>query len=431
MRVAIVGFGAEGQAAYRYWHGHTVTVCDSREDIAVPADAYPQLGSRYLCGLDGYDRIVRSPGVRPDLITAANPGLKPSQITTVSNEFFRVVPTSNIIGVTGTKGKGTTSTLIAHILTAAGHTVHLGGNIGTPALDLLPAIEEHDWVVMELSSFQLLDMNHSPHIGVCLRITPDHLDYHASMEEYVTAKGNIFAHQADTDTAVFHRDNDHSRQLAAHSPGRQLDYSHTQGAYATVADNAIWVDGSRVCDMAVVGLLGAHNLENVTAAAAATYPIVGEVAPLAEAIESFHGLEHRLQLVAEMDGVRYIDDSFSTTPETAIAAITSFTEPKTVIVGGSDKGADFSDLARVIAESDTRAVIVIGDTAPQIVSDLESAEFEGEVITDLDAMAAIIHAARQHTPRGGVVLLSPGCASFGLFSDYKDRGRQFQAAVTA
>lgn len=431
MRVAIVGFGWDGQAAWRYWSQFAeVVVHDQNPDVEVPEGVQSRLGEGYLQGLDAYDLVVRFQGMRREKILDANPGLDPAKVINSTDEFFRASPTSHIIGVTGTKGKGTTTALIGEMLKQAGRRVHVGGNIGTPALDLLPDIQPDDWVVLELSSFQLMDITHSPSVAVCLSVTPDHLDWHTDFAEYAEAKGRIFAHQSGEDTAVYHADNEVSRQLAQASSGRKLDYSRRQKAYAYAGnDSLIRVEGRRVCQVEEVGLRGPHNLENVCAALAATYPVTGEVESLARAVRGFTGLEHRLQLAGEIGNVRYYDDSFATTPETAMAAVNSFDSPQVVILGGSDKGSDFTELARAVAGNSVTAVIVIGVMAPTITSSLQAAGFTGEIVTGCEDMSSIVTAARSRAEPGSVVLLSPACASFGMFADYKDRGNQFAEAV--
>jgi UDP-N-acetylmuramoylalanine--D-glutamate ligase len=195
MNIALAGFSTEGRASYDYFisRGDQVTICDQNVSLAIPDDADAQVGPHYLDNLSGFDLIVRSPGLHPDKILESNPRVK-HKITSGTNEFLKACPTKNIIGVTGTKGKGTTSSLISESLKAAGKTVHLGGNIGVPALSMLPGIKSDDWVVLELSSFQLIDLQQSPPIGVCVMVVSEHLDWHKDFEEYIQAKQNLFKH---------------------------------------------------------------------------------------------------------------------------------------------------------------------------------------------------------------------------------------------
>lgn len=442
MNIAILGYGSQGRAAYEYWNkaGNQLTICDSRYELRVPEGTGRQLGETYLHNLGRFDLIVRAaPSIHPREILEANPDSPTilSKVTTVTNEFFKVCPSKHIIGVTGTKGKGTTSSLVAAILQAAGKTVHLGGNIGVPPLDMLQAgIQPDDWVVLELANFQLIDIHYSPPIGVCVMVVPEHLNWHKDMDEYVQAKQQLFKYQTKDDLAVYNRESHYSKEIAAISPGRKISYEvpgpgaepqQTTGAY--LKNDTIYMDGAAVCKTSDIALLGRHNIENVCAAVAATWEVIGKRAEVVQqAVRQFKGLEHRLEFVRDFDGVHYYDDSFGTTPETAMVAIQAFEQPKVVILGGSDKGAGFDELAHVVATHEVRAAVVIGDTGPAIRKALEAAGYH-HIIDGGQSMTQIVDAARAQAHPGDVVLLSTGCASFGLFKDYKDRGQQFQQAV--
>jgi UDP-N-acetylmuramoylalanine--D-glutamate ligase len=430
MKIAILGYGAQGRSAYDYWRaGNEITVCDGNEQIALPDDVERRLGPDHLKDLDEFDLIVRSPIVHPRDIAAANSPAILDKVTTVTNEFFRVCPTKNIIGVTGTKGKGTTSTLIAKMLEAAGKQVHLGGNIGIPPLDLLgDDVGPDDWVVLELANFQLIDLKYSPHIAVCLMVAPEHLDWHDDEAEYFAAKSRLFEHQAGADIAIYFAENEISRQIAAHGDGQKVPYFAAPGAI--VKDRAIIMDGQRICATNELKLLGKHNWQNACAAVTAAWCVTQNIEAMREVLTSFSGLEHRLELVRELDGVRYYNDSFGTTPETAMVAIQAFSEPKVIILGGSDKGADYGALAKVVAESAIRKVLLIGEQAGRIGAALEAAGVT-DVVPGGDNIDEIVAAARAQARPGDVVLLSPACASFDMFKNYKDRGEQFKRAVLA
>ncbi len=439
MRIAILGFGQEGQAAYDYWRSpdNQLVACDQNEAVELPSDVARQLGPDYLKNLDGFDVVVRSPGIAPSDIVAANsPGIL-TKVTTGLNEFFRVCPTKNIIGITGTKGKGTTSTLIAKMLEAAGKTVHLGGNIGVAPLDVLKgSIQPDDWVVLELSSFQLIDLAYSPHIAVCLMVVPEHLNWHADMDEYVNAKRQLFAHQTVDDLAIYFSGNEASQKIASASPGRIIPYSAKPGAL--VQNNQIMIDGQIICRTSELKLLGQHNWQNVCAAVTAVWFSLSEIEEQVEqnikamhsVLTAFTGLPHRLELVREVNGVQYYDDSFGTTPETAIVAIRAFAQPKVIILGGSDKGATFDELTQAVAASNVRTVVLIGDTGPAIKQGLRRAGYE-HTVDGGTTMHSMVAAAKSQAQSGDVVLLSTGCASFGLFQNYKDRAQQFNQAVQA
>ena len=215
MKIAILGFAGQGQSSYDYWNkkGNQITVCDQSPEVELPKDVTARLGRDYLRNLDDFDLLVRTPALHPRHIVAENSPKILDKVTSNTNEFFKVCPTKNIIGVTGTKGKGTTSTLIAKILQKAEHTVHLGGNIGTPPLDILKDIKKDDWVVLELANFQLIDLKYSPHIGVCLMVEPEHMDWHTDYEEYVAAKQQLFMNQTKTDKAIYYAKNKDSLSM--------------------------------------------------------------------------------------------------------------------------------------------------------------------------------------------------------------------------
>jgi len=430
LHVALVGYSLEGHAAYEYYRarGATITICDMNTELDIPTGAATQLGEGYLADLDRFDVIVRTAGLPPRLILEQNPDVS-HKITTVINEFLRVCPTRNVIGVTGTKGKGTTSSLIAGMLKAAGQQVFLGGNIGLPPLTFLDELTADSWVVLELSSFQLIDLRYSPHLAVCLMVVPEHLNWHEDMDEYTGAKAHLFAQQTSDDVAVYFAENSLSREIASAGAGQKLPYYRSPGAF--VNGNLITIDGQDVCTTDELQLLGAHNWQNACAAVTAVWQAgIRDIAAMRSTLTSFSGLEHRLEFVRELNGVCYYDDSFGTTPETAIVALQAFQQPKIVILGGSDKGAQYDELARAVAAGNVRHALLIGDQAGRIQTALEAAGFH-DFAPGGETMTEMIAAARAAAQPGDIVLLSTGCASFGLFLNYKDRGNQFKSAVQA
>lgn len=422
-KIAILGFGLEGQATLSYLkkNGLDATVLDKKEDPG------------YLTHTSKYDVVFRTPGISPltpELVAAARNG---TVFTSQIEMFFDLCP-SKIIGVTGTKGKGTTSTLIKSILEADGQDVHLGGNIGVPSISFLDKLKEDSIVVLELSSFQLQTLKKSPNIAVVLNITSEHLDYHLDTAEYRKAKSNIVSHQGAEDYAVLNDDYDVPNSFAGLTPASKYSFSRdhkTEGCYVDSKDQIILnVEGEQVvlATFADLKLRGRHNLENVTAASLAAYLAGADPLVISSVIKKFSGLEHRLELVGEVDGVRYYNDSFSTVPETAIAALDSFFEPIILIAGGSDKKSDYTALGQKIAEAQVKAVILIGDMAEKIAKCIPET-YSGELIFGLTDMEEIVAKATELATPGDVVLLSPACASFGLFENYKDRGDKFKAAV--
>ena len=423
-KVAVIGLGIEGRDAINFLleKGADVTLFDKNEVSDLNFDGIDKdrigivAGENYLKGgLSGFEFVVRSPGVYrfiPEIVEAESLGV---EITSAIKIFFEECP-AKIIGVTGTKGKGTTSTLIYEILKSAGKDVYLSGNIGKPYLGLLPALKEDSWVVLEMSSFQLMDMKVSPHISVVLNITEDHLDWHKDRNEYVSAKANIVKYQSQSDFAVVNEEYETSRNFANLTKAMSTLFSKDK-LEAKFKEGLL--------------LRGEHNLENIAAAVTVGKCIGVSEETILETVRNFKGLEHRLELVAEVDGKTFYNDSFATGPQPTIAAVNSFTEPETLILGGSDKGLDYKELGNAIAaKGNVKSVIVVGDTRKKISEALDG-EGAGINILDLEysPMDEIVKKAFEITPDGGVIVLSPGAASFDMFENYKDRGVQFKNSV--
>ena len=318
--------------------------------------------------------------------------------------------------MTGTKGKGTTCSFISSILRAAGKTVHLVGNIGVPALDILPKIEKNDIVVYELSSFQLWDLQKSPHVAVVLMIEPDHLNVHADFNDYLAAKANIAKSQTADDYVVYNSQNEFSSSIADASLAQKKEYPFV------LSDDII----------SAIHLPGKHNVDNACAAILAVKSILPNVSDdeIKKGLSDFTGLPHRLKFVAEKYGVKYYDDSISTTPGSAIAALKAFVEPKILILGGSDKGADYSELAKEIARQNMRSIIINGANADEIREVLREEKVDCEIVQlDMAGMKEVAKSAKNKAQSGDVVILSPAAASFDMFKSYSDRGEQFVAAV--
>lgn len=429
MKIAIIGFGKQGRSAFEYWQSadNQITICDKNELLELPEGAAKKIGSDYLKNLSEFDLIVRSPSIHPkDIIEANSEDIK-SKITSVTNEFFKVCPTKNIIAVTGTKGKGTTSTLIAKILEADDKKVHLGGNIGTPPLDMLKNdIKAEDWVVLELANYQLIDLKYSPKVAVCLMVVPEHLDWHESFDEYVSAKKQLFVYQQPDDIAIYYSGNSQPKEIASVSKGRLIPYYQKPGA--VVENDKITIEGHSICKTSEIKLLGKHNWQNICAATTAVWQVTQNVDAIRSVLASFSGMEHRLELVRELNGVKYYDDSFGTTPETAKMAIEAFTQPKIVILGGRGKDIPFDSLAEVVASNNVKNVIAIGETGLEIMKILANSGYTGVVKGEKD-IESIARQARALAQPGDVILLSPACASFDMFDNYADRGEKFKAAV--
>jgi UDP-N-acetylmuramoylalanine--D-glutamate ligase len=287
-------------------------------------------------------------------------------------------------------------------------------------------------VVLELANFQLIDLKQSPMIAVCLMVVPEHLDWHADMAEYVAAKQQLFVWQTFDDIAIYYADNENSAQIADAGNGAKVPYFAAPGA--RVEDGKIVIgddDGiQEICPVSELKLLGEHNWQNACAAVNAAWQVTHSVGALREVLTTFAGLEHRLEFVRELGGIRYYDDSFGTAPETAIVAVQAFEQPKVLILGGSDKRAEYDELAAVVHHGNVRQVLLIGEQASRIEFALVSAGYTN-FAPGGNTMKDIVANARKSAQAGDVVLLSTACASFDMFQNYKDRGEQFKAAVQA
>jgi UDP-N-acetylmuramoylalanine--D-glutamate ligase len=422
-KIAIVGEGIEGQSSFKWLktRGADVTILDEKQR----AD--------YLKDLDSYDLVVRSPGIK---LSTLEKFVKREKITSQIKIFFDLCP-CEIIGVTGTKGKGTTSSLIYEMLKIQGFDAYLGGNIGLPPFEFLDILNAQSKVVLELSSFQLMDLKKSPHIAVLLMITSEHLNWHSSIEEYIDAKRNIVRHQTEKDFAIINRDYPATNESDILTNGKIYHVSREREAAnegSFIKDGKVWmrteIGEVPVVDVDEILLPGKHNLENVCAAVMAAGLVGVSVANMAEVLKTFKGLEHRLELVATVNDVRYYDDSFSTTPETAIAAIEAFKEPEVLILGGSSKNSDFKELGEVISKAENvKLIIGVGVEWGKIKEHIAKSDTPIPVIEGAKDMQTIVAAARKLAVPGDVVLLTPACASFGMFKNYKDRGEQFRSEV--
>lgn len=447
-KIALLGIGVEGIASARFLHrqGAKLWALDSREKDAFDQKVLAELeamnvqfvfGKEYMDNLFQYDMIIRSPGVKvlsAELQAAKNVGV---EISSQTKLFFDMCPCP-IIGVTGTKGKGTTSSLIYEMLKADGRDAFIGGNIGKPPLDFLDKLTPQSWVVLELSSFQLQDMHKSPHIAVLLMITSEHLNYHKTLEEYIDAKRNLLRFQTKDDFAILNRDYPATHESDIYSEGHILHVSREREAEegCFVSEDAVWCryEGSvkKVIDTDKIRLLGKHNLENVCAAVMAATIAGVSRENIYDVLTSFAGLEHRLEFVREVAGVKYYSDSFSTTPETAVAAIQSFSAPEILLLGGASKNSDFTELGRVIREAkNIRAIISLGDEWERIKAEILVKNQEAKVllIEGAETMHQVVQAASKIAQPGDVVLLSPACSSFNWYKSYKERGNDFKEEV--
>jgi len=444
---AVLGAGIEGlsSASFLKQKGALVTVFDQKPKEQIDFNILNQLKSLNiptnfkpdcLKDLTAFEIIVRTPSVRPDLFEIKKAVENKAVLTSNTKIFFENCPCP-IIGVTGTKGKGTTATLITEIIKRSGKKAFLGGNIGIAPLSFLDQLTTNDFVVLELSSFQLFDLDKSPHIAVVLMVTSEHLDWHKNHQEYKEAKFNIVRFQGGTDFAVVNVDYPVSAEFLSLGNGKKIPVStkknQLEGVF--VANNSIFrrigAAAEKVVSLSEIRLIGPHNVENVAAAIGAATALKIPVEPIAASIREFKGLEHRLEFVKEVAGVKYYNDSFSTTPETAIAAIRSFSQPEIIILGGSDKGSDYTELGKeIVTRENIKAVVLIGQMGSKIKDSIEKAgNFKGEFLEGAKNMTEIVNQVKTIAKEGDVVLLSPSCASFDMFLNYKERGFLFKSEV--
>lgn len=441
-KVAIVGFGKEGLAAANYLgKDNKIIVFDkkSKNEIGnfLKNLKYKSIDFYFQNSLPkdlSFDYLVRSPGVRPDDWLVAKI-LKKGAVLTSPTRIFFDQNQGKVIGVTGTKGKGTTATLIYEFLKTITKNVFLAGNIGKPALEILPYVTKESLVVLELSSFQLIDLQKSPQIAVVLMITYEHLDWHQNQFEYRKAKEPIVLYQNSGDFAVINADFAASLAFGQKTKAQVFYFSinhKTNGVYLEKDLLISEIAGKEViCQASQVRLPGIHNLQNVAAAVAVAKILNTDNGNILKVIETFKGLPHRLQLVGKIDGISFYDDSYSTTPETTIAAIEAFKRPKILVLGGSSKKSNFRPLAKKIAnDPKIKSIILIGEEGPRIAKAIAVVGgFGGTIIEKAPNMREIVRQARLQAKSGDVVILSPGCASFDMFKNYQDRAEQFAREV--
>lgn len=441
--IAVLGFGVEGRSALNFLlkHQSKLFLFDEAdehtfdlEEVARFKEKGVDINFGKIPSLESFDLIVRSPGV--PLKSEFLQNINKEKITSVTKLFFDLCPCP-IIGVTGTKGKGTTSSMIYEMLKTEKRDAFLGGNIGVPALDFLDSLKKDSVVVLELSSFQLMDLHKSPHIAVMLMVTSEHLDYHKDIYEYVESKRNILRYQNEDDYAILNRDYPATNESDIHTEGKVFLVSREgkvrEGCFVENGQVILRLreKDELIIDAKDILLPGKHNWENVCAAVLVSVLAGVSKKSIVSVLNSFKGLEHRLELVRIVKGVKYYDDSFSTTPETAEAAIEAFGDPQILILGGSSKNSDFTRLGELISSAENiKAIIGVGEEWSRINSKINKTQ-NLKIIEGLSSMREVVQEAAKIAEPGDVVLLSPACASFDMFKNYKDRGDQFKAEVNS
>ena len=435
-KIAVLGLGVSNRPLVRLLleFGCDVTGCDRtpREKLDAEvleleqAGAKLSLGEGYLDGIQA-DILFRTPGMHPGnpaIVALAETGAK---VTSEMEVFFEVAP-CHLIAVTGSDGKTTTTTLISEMLKAEGKTVWLGGNIGTPLLPLVRQMKEEDYAVVELSSFQLMDMTRSPEIAVVTNLAPNHLDVHKDMDEYVDAKKNIFRFQSADSRLVLNADNAITAGFTGN--GRTVFFSRQGEGYVDVRSGVICRGGEPVLPVGDILLPGVHNIENYMAAIAAVEGLVSDET-VCQVAKNFGGVEHRIELVRIKDGVRFYNDSIASSPSRTIAGLRSFKEKVLLIVGGYDKQIPYDVLGPEICQH-VKALFLGGATGPKIADAVKACpEYDEKAlpIVDCGDFESAVRAAAAYAKEGDVVLMSPASAAFDQFKNFMVRGEFYKKLV--
>lgn len=441
-RAVVLGIGVSNRPLIRMLleYGAEVTACDKtpREKLDEEVLALERLGARlhvgddYLEGLEA-DVVFRTPGMRPDLPQIRRLTEGGAQLTSEMEAFFDVCPCTRI-AVTGSDGKTTTTTLIAKILEHAGKKVWIGGNIGQPLLPLAKEMSPEDFAVVELSSFQLMTMTSSAEVAVVTNLAPNHLDVHKSMEEYIAAKENVYLHQSPSGKLVVNMDNAITHLFVGKAKGRVEEFSRfgipENGVY--LQDGTIYRNGKKIMDAADIRIPGVHNIENYMAAACAVEGFASD-ADIDAVARSFGGVEHRIELVRELDGVRYYNDSIASSPTRTIAGLHSFDRRVILIAGGYDKHIPFDALGPEVC-AHVKLLILCGATADKIRAAVEGTpEYvpgQPEIVT-VQSLSDAVELAHTRAQRGDIVTLSPACAAFDQFKNFMVRGESYKRMVAA
>ena len=448
-KIAFIGTGVSHNDLIRLFlkKGYNIVICDKNNLEVKNKELYKEFkqagakfsfGEKYLDEIFSCDIVFRTPGMYYNDQTLTRARKKGVIVTSEMEVFFDLCP-CKIYAVTGSDGKSTTTTLVSEFFKADGKTVHFGGNIGKPLLYDIENIKDTDVAVVELSSFQLISMRESPYAAAITNISPNHLNVHGTMEEYIKAKCNILAHQNAFSKTVLNMDNDETMKLCDMVRGRLSLFSRRAipefGSFLDDEGNLCYNDLGRVTKivhMNDIRIPGIHNVENFLTAIALTW---GEVSieSIVKTAKEFGGVEHRIEFVRELDGVKYYNDSIATSPTRVMAGLNSFDQKIIVIAGGSDKGVPFDALAKPVNEK-VKVLILMGQTADKIekaVCDCEDYKTSGLKVIKVKDMEQAVHTARDNAVRGDIVSLSPACASFDMYPMFEVRGKHFKSIVNS
>ena len=407
MKIAILGYGVEGKFVEKYFKNHHSNLeCDILENFT-PEDIRQR-------DYSSYDIIFRSPSVPP---------LHLDNESSITKYFFDHCPCP-IIGVTATKGKGTTCSFIKSLLDAHHEDAHLVGNIGVPALDILDQLTDHSVVVYEMSSFQLWDLDKSPHIAILGQLEPDHLNVHKDMSDYLAAKSHITKYQSSSDYLIYFRDNPETVRIAKDSKATLIPYPF---AIPVDIQNSITLPGKHNQDNAIAAIAAVACYRNISP----NEYLRDYIAEISQGLSSFHGLPHRLEFLREIDGIRIYDDNFATNPSSTKVAIDSFPDSNlTVIIGGRDKtnNEDLPELYEALQAPQVKNIILIGESGHELAARYQDKRFITAESLEEAVSKAMAHATANNNS-DSIVLMSPAAASFDMFKNVYDRGDQFKHLI--
>ena len=439
--VAVVGIGVSNIPLINFLLklGAKVTAFDrkTKEELGdvfndfVSKGVKLELGENYLYNLTGFEVVFKTPSMRIDcdaLVKVKNEG---AYVTSEMEEFVRYCK-GKVYAITGSDGKTTTTSIVAKLLETEGYRTWVGGNIGTPLFSRIEEVEDGHMVVLELSSFQLMTMNSQVDVAIVTNLTPNHLDMHKGMEEYIDSKKNVFLYQNETDVLVVNRENDITFGFEKEAKGYVREFSSKRiienGAY--YKEGKLYLEGNEVCEKDNIIIKGMHNVENYLAAFIATKDDV-KIETMKNVAESFGGVEHRCEFVREIDGVKYYNDSIASTPTRTVAGLRAFEKKVILIAGGYDKHIPFEPLAED-GYPYIKEVIILGATKFKIKEAFEKLKIEKgiEIPTIIvDSLEEAVEVSRKISTEGDVVTLSPACASFDMFPNFMVRGNKFKEIV--
>ena len=449
-RIAVIGLGVSNLPLIDYFKnlGSAITVFDNNEEEKIDKSILEDLKNKDIRGyfgkdalknLIGFDYIFRSPSCMPSTPEIEKEVSRGAILTSEIEKVVELSP-SHIIGITGSDGKTTTTSLVYELLKNAGYKCFLGGNIGTTLFTQIKDMKPEDYVILELSSFQLIDMKISPEISIVTNITPNHLNVHKDYQEYIDSKKNIYLHQNENGILVINKDNDITKEFYKDAPGKVRFFSHKE-----ILDNGVIFDEKdktiKICDDGVrkhilrqkdMLLKGEHNCENACAAISAILGLVKEDT-IIDTIKNFAGVEHRLEFIREINDIKWYNDSIGTSPTRTIAGLNSFDEKIVLIAGGYDKHLDYTPIGKPIVDNVSK-LILMGDTAEKIYDAVKNEldkQSKTMPIYRCSTLEEVAQKAKEIAEQGEIVLFSPASASFDMFKNFAERGTKFKEIVNS